>query len=334
MGAGRKGRSTAAEHTGRRSGAEQPRGPYNRRPANRRAPLHGNHLHAPLIDDLVRRRGVILLLGAPDTGKSTFARSLLAAAAAAGATAAYVDADVDQTSVGSPACVGLHWVRRAADLADLARADALEFVGSVNPERVVLEQVVATAKLTELARGEAQVVVVDTTSVISGVVGQTLKYHKMELCRPDIVVGLQRGGELEPLVGMLRRFFTAEVEVAGADPEVRPTSPEDLRARRTAAFAAAFAGPLERWRVRPTVFAPTLPAGLDLARLDRVLVGLMDGSGRCLGLGILEHEDGILRVLTNSGEQMRGLRLGSLTIDQATFEVHRVRLNEVMFGLD
>ena len=282
----------------------------------------------------MRRHGVVLLVGAPDTGKSTFARRLLSAAVAAGVSAGYVDADIDQPTCGPPACVGLHWVRRATDLADLRRADALEFVGSINPEGVVLEQVVATAKLVELARAETDLVVIDTTGAISGVVGQTLKYHKMELCRPDVVVGLQRGGELEPLVGMLRRFFNGAVELTGADPEVRPASPEDRRARRAAAFAAAFAAPLERWRVRPTVFAPTLPAGLDLARLARVLVGLMDGSGRCRGLGVLEHEDGILRVLTNTGEDMRGLRLGSLTIDLSTWDVHRVVLNEVMFGLD
>jgi polynucleotide 5'-hydroxyl-kinase GRC3/NOL9 len=222
--------------------------------------LHGDHLHTPLIDDLVRRRGVVLLVGAPDTGKSTFARRLLGAAVAAGVSAGYVDADIDEPTCGPPACVGLHWVRRATDLADLRRADALEFVGSINPEDVVLEQVVATAKLVELARAEADLVVIDTTGAISGVVGQTLKYHKMELCRPDVVVGLQRGGELEPLVGMLRRFFNGAVELTGADPEVRPASPEDRRARRAAAFAAAFAAPLERWRVRPTVFAPTLPA--------------------------------------------------------------------------
>lgn len=282
----------------------------------------------------MRRRGVVLLVGAPDTGKSSFARTLLAAAARAAVPAAYVDADVDQTTTGPPACVGLHWVRRPPDLADLDRADALEFVGSITPEGVVLQHVVATAKLVEMARSQVPLVVVDTTGVISGVVGQTLKYHKMELCRPDIVVGLQHGGELEPLVGMLRRFFNAEVELTGIDPDLRPSSPEDRRAARAVAFSRALAAPLDRWRVRPTVFAPTLPTGLDLARLDRVLVGLMDGSGRCLGLGALEHDDGILRVLTNFGEEMRGLRLGSLTVDLTTFDVHRVRLNELMFGLD
>lgn len=291
-------------------------------------------VHAALLDDLVHRRGVVMLVGAPDTGKTSFARRLLRAAADADRTAAYVDADVDQVTTGAPACVGLHWIRTPADAQDLTHADALQFVGSTSPEGVVLQQVVATARLVNLAREEADIVVLDTTGAISGVLGETLKYHKMELCHPDTVVGFQRGGELEPLLGMLRRFFSADVEVSAVDPAVRVSSPEDRRAQRSKGFARAFEEPLQRWRVRPTVFAPTLPAGLDLARLNGVMVGIMDGAGNCLGLGALEHDDGALRVITNTGEGMRGLRLGSLTIDLDTFDVRRLRLREVMFGID
>lgn len=292
-----------------------------------------DHLHAALLEDLARRRGVVMLVGAPDTGKSTFARHLLAAALAAGKTAAYVDADIDQTTVGPPGCVGVKLVREQGDLERLATADLLQFVGAIAPDGVVLQQVVATASLVDAVRTQVDLVVIDTTGAIGGVGGQTLKYHKMELCRPDLVVGLQRGGELEPIVGMLRRFFTAEVEVAAVDPEVRPANPESRRAHRAKAFVAAFAEPLQRWRVRSTVFAPTLPEGLDLERLDGVLVGLQDGNGWCLGLGALEYEDDTLKVVTNQGDGMRGLRLGSLRIDLATFDVHRVRLREVMFGI-
>lgn len=291
-------------------------------------------VHAALVDDLIRRTGVIMLIGAPDTGKTTFARHLLAAAVAAGRSAAYIDADIDQSTTGPPACVGLHFVHDRADVADLHRADAMQFVGSINPEGVVLQQVVATAALVDRAREEVDLVVVDTTGVISGVVGQTLKYHKMELCRPDVVVGLQRGAELDPLVGLLRRFFTADVEVAPIDPDVHPPSPETRSAARMKAFADAFAEPLQRWRVRSTVFAPTLPAGLDLKRLDGVLVGLQDGRGWCLGLGVLEYDGDALLVITNAGEGMRGLRLGSLAFDLETREVHRLRLRDLMFGLD
>jgi polynucleotide 5'-hydroxyl-kinase GRC3/NOL9 len=290
-------------------------------------------IYPALLDDLARRRGVVMLLGAPDTGKTTFAKRLLATALAVGKTVAYVDGDTDQTTTGPPACAGMRLIREQADLDTIDRADRLQFVGSISPEGVVLQQVAATAGLVDAARAEADLTVVDTVGTVSGVVGQTLKYHTMELVKPDIVIGLQRGAELEPVIGMLRRFFSADVETVPVDPAVRPSSPDTRRTHRTKRFAQALAEPLQRWRVRETVFAPTLPSGLDQAKLDGVLVGLQDGVGTCLGLGVLEFDGEDLRVITNSGDGMRGLRLGSLRLDLRTFEVQRVRLRDLMFGI-
>jgi polynucleotide 5'-hydroxyl-kinase GRC3/NOL9 len=292
-----------------------------------------DHIHAPLLEDLARRRGIVMLLGAPDTGKTSFALRLIEAGLAAGRTIAYVDGDPDQTTTGPPTCTGLKLISSRADVEDIAIADRLHFVGSIGVEGVLLQQVVATAALVDAARDEADLIIIDTTGTISGIVGQTLKYHTMELVRPDVVIGLQRGAELEPVIGMLKRFFSAEVETAPVDPDVRPASPDTRRAHRAKRLADAFTEPLQRWRVRETVFAPTLPAGLDLARLHHVLVGLQDGSGQCLGLGLLEHSDDALRVVTNSGDDMRGLRLGSVTMDPDTFTLHRFRLRELMFGI-
>ena len=286
-----------------------------------------------LVDDLVRERGVVMLIGAPDTGKTTLAKKLLAEALRAGRNLALVDGDVGQTTVGPPACVGLKWVRSEADLDRLAVADQMRFVGAVQPDGVVLSQVVATAALVDAARAEADLVVLDTTGSVSGVVGQTLKYHKAELCRPEMVVALQRGGEMEPIVGMLRRFFNTRVETVGIDPSVTPVSAEQRRSERAKRFAEAFAEPLSRWRVQPTVFAPTLPEGLDLSRLHHVLVGVQDETGHCMGLGALIYEDDSLKGATNRGESMRGLRLGSLRVDPDGFGTEPVRLREVMFGL-
>jgi len=290
-------------------------------------------IHAGLIDDLVRRRGVVMLIGSADTGKTTFAFRLMRAALAAGRTVAFVDSDIDQSTVGPPACAGLVVFESPADIEQPLAAERLHFVGAIDPDGVILQQVVATAVLVDGARDRADLVVVDTTGSVSGVLGQTLKYHKMEVCRPDVVVGFQRGAEVEPLVGMLRRFFDADVEVVPVDPDARPSNPEERRAARAKGFAAAFAEPLQRWRVRNTVFAPTLPAGLDETRLEGVLVGLQDGSGECLGLGVLEYEDHTLKVVTNRGEGMRGLWLGSLRLDLETFEVSKVKLGDVMFGV-
>ena len=275
----------------------------------------------------------VLLIGAIDTGKTTMARRIMREALGLGKEVGYVDADIGNTTCGPPSCAGLRFVREIADLEDLATADGLHFVGGVNPDRLVLQQVIGTAALAERARQAANLVVIDTTGIVSGVVGESLKYHKMELCRPDRVVALQRGAELEPVVGMLRRFFGADVMSLPVEPDVFPSSPDERAARRTTRFREAFSAPLDRWRVKPTVFAPTLPSGLDPTRLDGLLVGVHDESGLCQGLGYLEVDDGTLRVVTNRGEGMQGLRLGSLRIEPSTFATRPVNLREVMFGL-
>ncbi len=287
--------------------------------------------HSDAIDQL-STADCVMLLGAMDTGKSTVARNIARRALERGRTVALVDADIANSTIGPPTCVGLSVIEDASQL-EHPEATRLHFVGGVSPSRLVLQDVIATASMAEEGRRRADMVIVDTTGAVSGVVGETLKYHKVELIRPDRVVALQRGGEMEPIVGMLNRFFSVDVTVLPADPGVVPQGPDHREERRRQRFADAFSEPLERWRVRPTVFAPTLPVGLDLERLDGVLVGIQDGSGGCLGLGRLEHDDGVLRVVTGAGEGMQGLRLGSLRIDLETYAVSTVNLRELIFGI-
>ena len=135
-------------------------GPYN-------PYMNYDSMNAALLEDLVRLRGVVMMVGAPDTGKTTLARLLLEAAVMAGRTVAYVDADIGQSTTGPPTCVGMKLIRSQGDLHDLHTADELRFVGAINPDGVVLQQVVATAALVEAARSQAELVVLDTTGAIS-----------------------------------------------------------------------------------------------------------------------------------------------------------------------
>lgn len=275
----------------------------------------------------------VFLIGGMDTGKSTMAVAITREALRRGRSVALVDADIGNSTIGPPTCVGLKVIRSEADIDARRAADRLHFVGGVSPDRLVLQHVIATTAMAQAGQEAADLVIVDTTGTVSGVVGQTLKYHKVELIRPDLILALQRGGELEPVIGMLRRFFAVDVVALPADPDVPPSAPDARATARIRLFGEAFSEPLERWRVRETVFAPTLPMGLDLARLDGVLVGVQDGSGGCLGLGRLEFAEDVLRVLTNAGEGMQGLRLGSLRVDLATMETSAVNLRELIFGI-
>jgi polynucleotide 5'-kinase involved in rRNA processing len=280
--------------------------------------------HDEAFTRLLENPGVALLLGGVDSGKTTFGIELATRAVRAGIKTAIVDADTVLSTVGPPTTVGLRLIASEADLTRerLRRADALGFVGSIVPKGHLLPLTTSTAKLVGRARTEgADLVVVDTTSLISGIYGQTLKFFKMELLDPDVIVGFERGGELDPVAGIARRFTPAEVLEIPVDASVVPRSAEERVTFREEQFAAYFAdhggASVPRWRIRPTVFMPTLPPEFDLGLLDGLVVGAEDGKGNCLGIGVLEYDQGedILRMASPVTEGVRGLRLGSLRID-------------------
>lgn len=277
--------------------------------------------------------GVVMLIGPRSTGKTTLGRLLIGDALEAGMRCAMVDADIARSSIGPPACVGMRLIDSPGALAGNGSADALRFVGSTSPNGVVLSHVVAATALIDEARPDADFIVLDTTSVVAGVVGQTLKYHLAELAKPTIVIALQRGNEMDPIIGMLRRFLSARVAVLQPESDALPAGPVEVAQELAAAFRAELEAPLPRWRVQSTVFAPTLPDGFELGPLDGMIVGIQDARGACLGLGVLDHDGDTLRVATRHGDAMSGLRLGSLKIDLETFATTRIRLREFFFGL-
>jgi polynucleotide 5'-hydroxyl-kinase GRC3/NOL9 len=291
--------------------------------------------HEALVDEAVRTKHTVVLFGGLDTGKSTLSRGLLEAAVAAGRACAYLDADVGQKTVGPPATVTLKLIRGPADLepVTLAQEDAMWFVGSTSPEGHLLQVVTGVASLFRQAKeAAADFVVVDSSGLVSGVHGQILKYHKVEMLRPDLVVGLQRGEELLPLLGVIQRFFATEVVPLGVHPGLVPTTVEQRAENRERAMAAYFSGELHRFRVKPTVFMPALPPLFDLAQLDHLLVGLSDGAGAYLGLGYLEHvpEEGILRLISPVAAGPKALRLGSVRLEEG-YRAKRVDLRN-LFG--
>ena len=288
-----------------------------------------------LVDDAVRTKHTVVLVGGLDTGKTSLSRNVLTAAVEAGRPAALLDADVGQKTVGPPATVTLKMVRSAADLepGSLAVADEMSFVGSTSAQGHLLPVVAGVARLHRRARDEgADLVVVDTSGLVSGITGQVLKYHKVELLEPDLVIGLQRGEELLPLLGVIQRFFPTQVVPLGVHPDVVPTTVDRRADNRERAMRAYFSGELHRFRVKPTVFMPALPPLFDVPKLHRMLVGLSNGAGAYTGLGYLEYteDEGVLRLISPVAAGPKALRLGSVRLDE-NLRAKRVDLRN-LFG--
>ena len=293
--------------------------------------------HDRLVDRAARGAKTVLFIGGLDAGKSTLARATAAYALHVGRAVAYLDADVSQKTVGPPATVGMKHIRSLDDLTfdRLAEADHLGFVGSTSPADHLLPLVGALARLRDRARAEgADLVIVDTGGVVGGISGQLVKYYKVDALEPDLIVGLQRGEELEPVLGVIERFFGIDTATLPIHPGVEPTSVEDRMAQRERQMSRYFAQELHRFRVKPTVFMPSLPPLFDLKELDRLMVGLSDGSGGFTGVGYLEYvpEDGGLRLISPVAEPPKALRLGSVRLE-ANYRAKRVDLRN-LFGTE
>ncbi|MFB6287059.1 MAG: Clp1/GlmU family protein, partial [Candidatus Bipolaricaulia bacterium] len=145
------------------------------------------------IDDL---RGLTLIVGASDTGKSTFAHWLTAHLSERGRDVAHIDGDPGQSDLGPPATITLrqthneHW---------------RWFVGATTPRGHTLPLVAGARRLADRARG-ADAIVYDTTGFVhSRGGGLHLKQALVDVLRPRTIVAIQAADELKPIVEPLRR---------------------------------------------------------------------------------------------------------------------------------
>ena len=293
--------------------------------------------HEQLVDRAARHAHTVVFIGGLDAGKSTLARATAAFALRIGRSVAYIDADVAEKTVGPPTTVGMKHIRTADDLTldALAHADALGFVGSTRPQDDLTALIGALQRLRDRARTEgADLLIVDTGGEVSGIAGELLKYYMVDVLEPDLVAGLQRGQELEPIFGIVDRFFGIEIARAPVHPDVVTTSVEERMKAHEKAMAGYFEGEQQRFRIKPTVFVPTIPPLYDLQMLDRMLVGLSDGAGGFIGLGLLGFvpEDAGLRLTTPVAEPPKALRLGSVRLED-TYRAKRVDLRN-LFGTE
>jgi polynucleotide 5'-hydroxyl-kinase GRC3/NOL9 len=187
--------------------------------------------HAATI--LETRPRVILVLGGSDRGKSSYCRFLAAELLAAGHRVAIVDADLGQKDVGPPATVALGYVTGTAERWTTI-PEAFYFVGSTSPVGRMLPLIIGTTRLVSAA--DAAFVIVDTSGYIEGA-GRVLKGYKIDAVRPDLIVAIEKGRELESILRSHASYRTIRIHPSR---KARPTDRWERDLIRQKAFAAYF----------------------------------------------------------------------------------------------
>ncbi|MFP4213281.1 MAG: Clp1/GlmU family protein [Desulfohalobiaceae bacterium] len=260
--------------------------------------------------------GLSILLGGPDSGKTSLAMWLAGQMQEAGIKAAWIDGDIGQSHLGLPGTMNLALLKPGQGFPSAVQASF--FVGSTNARGRSMAMLTGLKRLTEFAFAQgAQKAIVDTTGFIdktSG--GLDLKKWKLELLRPECIICLQQGKELEPVLAPWRKQPGLRIlEPEPAQNLSRKSTEQRLHMRRRK-FWDYF-----KQAQTYSLKVSALPVhNLYLAR-RLSLLGLLDAQGFCLGLGVLLQRPGReLSICTPllGLDAVTGLRVGSIRLDPGT----------------
>ncbi|OQY99358.1 MAG: hypothetical protein B6D35_09260 [Candidatus Brocadia sp. UTAMX2] len=142
-----------------------------------------------------------IILGRTDSGKSTLCKYLIQTWTASRVRVGYVDSDLGQSTIGFPTTVSL----KIYDTPHHPRNDAnppyLQFVGNTAPDGFLVQTLHAVKMMADKFRQQgAEITLIDTAGFIDGPVARILKQHKIEMLRPQWILALQAGDEMEHLL--------------------------------------------------------------------------------------------------------------------------------------
>jgi polynucleotide 5'-hydroxyl-kinase GRC3/NOL9 len=166
-----------------------------------------------LFRELLKQKGTDMIIGANDAGKSTLARYLAKQFVFRNIPVSLVDADVGQSALGLPGTVSMAAFKNEKEIEKYA-FERMVFVGSVNPAtrmRLIIE---ASERMTKIGRERSDIVLIDTSGLVSGDIGRSFKIRKIRKIAPDHVIALQRDEELEHILRLLTDIRIHRIKVS------------------------------------------------------------------------------------------------------------------------
>lgn len=271
-------------------------------------------------------QGVIMVIGATDTGKSTLAKYLYERICKAQGRAAFLDGDPGQSVLGPPTTISIGLSQAGENLYPPRGKIWRKFIGSTTPSGHMLPLLVGVTRLTAVAYQTGYpTIVYDTSGLIDPMQGgQALKYAKFDLLEPRLVIAIQKERELEPLLTNLRRSRRTKVVTIKPCEAVQPREMSHRQAYRRRKLAEYFTPAKRDW------LDWTKLAVLPIPRISiQRLAALEDRHGFCLGLGIIQaidRERRLVELLTPLEDisEARTLHLGDVYVDVETFRDQRV----------
>jgi polynucleotide 5'-hydroxyl-kinase GRC3/NOL9 len=227
----------------------------------------------------------VMVMGGVDSGKTSFCTYLANKALTRRRKIAIIDGDLGQSDIGPPSTIGFSLVTTPIkDLFEMEAENAY-FVGLTSPSRAVNRVIegLNTLKGRVLETG-INFLIVNTDGWIEGEDAARYKVRLAERVAPDIVVGIQRGDELTPILTALKGTSTLTID---SPPVIRKRNREKRKVLRELGYkkylkeAKVQSFPLNWVRVEGAPFGTGVP--LTTEQMERVR--------RSLGISLVYGEE-------------------------------------------
>lgn len=279
-----------------------------------------------LVDSIHREKGVVVVLGASNTGKTTLSCYIAGELCRMHNRVSIISADMGQCAFGPPATISMSMLELPPrSLLDIP-VHAMYFIGSTSPVGHLLQTVVGVKKLVDRSSQEgAEVIVVDTTGLVSGGAAWELKFHKIELTEARCIVALQRGDELGGILRPHEHRTGRRIFRLPVSEHTRVRSHEQRREYRRQRYDDYFRNAsVKLFSIKDIcLINPQNVAikGGEGNSLKKLLVGLNDVKNFTAALGIVQGinlEKEQVRLLTplEKSKDIRIIRLGSVRIEE------------------
>lgn len=271
-----------------------------------------------LLSKKLLRKGICLILGAADTGKTTLAAALVNRAVSS-RPIGIIDADIGQSHIGPPTTVG--WAildpsrSPVADLSDAPIA-GFSFVGDVTPTRHLLQLTAGLAQAVHELSGSAELIIIDTPGFVSGPAATALWWTVNSIIKPNLIVAVQQEDELsEVLKGLC--FLDSRLEMIEPPPQIQPKSPSQRQNYRKQQFNKYFKDS-HIYDLSLTGISIQASGSPSRQNLVNRLVALRNGRAADLALGIItawnnNNNTARLRAPAVDIEQVRCLVIGDIS---------------------
>ena len=277
-----------------------------------------NISHQLLSQGLIQK-GICLILGACDTGKTTLAATLASCAASSGSVG-IIDADVGQSHIGPPTTVGWAIVDKTpVDFCQLS-ADGISFVGDITPVGHLLQLTAAIVQTVRQVSKVANSVIIDTPGLINGPAAEALWWTVQRLVQPELILAVQRDNELSGILTGLEGL-DLRVQLVSCPSQIQLKSPNYRRDYRQGQFEKYFKNSC-LYTINLNDLA--VQTGWNSSREDLAgrLVALIDSKGLCLAVGLIKEwqndsKIAVVRIPQLDTRQISCIAIGDLTIEIA-----------------